>query len=175
VGSPEVCVAPIPGYFGRGDSMKLIHSEGGRFAAADAVDVADMRSEEAHGYSIWPKRVPGVPGTLLAEHTYGKEPEVIIDAGRITGGGEEFTAKGLIPGKAVKIVRRSENPPGNKQDVFIDGKKAGEWNIKKAEGFTEESFVIEGSLVNRSGAVFRFIEKSPNRYNSFYYWILREE
>ncbi len=175
VGSPEVCVPPIEKYFGSGDRMVFDHSEGGRFAPVDRLDTADLRSEEKHNYSIWSKRPPNVPGTLLKEEISGPENIVVIDAGRITGGGEEFSVGPLKPGKKVKIVRRAHNQPVFSQEVFVNGKKAGTWTGERGKGFTENSYIIDGGMVKGGKITVSIEEKSPNRYNSFHYWALQEK
>ncbi len=175
VGSPEVCVPPLEKYYNSGNNMAFDHSEGGRFGPVDRLDTGDIRSEEKHNYSIWSKMPPNVPGTLLKEEVSGPGNIVIIDAGRITGGGEEFTAGPLKPGREVKIVRRAHNQPGFSQEVFVNGRKAGTWSGEGGQGFTENSFVIGSGMIKGGKITVSIEEKSPNRYDSFHYWVLQKK
>jgi hypothetical protein len=171
VGSPEVCVQFKKDLVNSGDTMKKDHTGRGRFAVADRLDVQDLRSEEAHSYSIRAARVPDVPASLLEEDlSYGKP---VIDGGRTTSGGEQFKISGLQPGMDLKLVRRSYNQGHYRINVYADGKPAGAWESPAGSGFLEEEFTIKGGLVNSPELEIKLESADGGAYNAFYYWALQ--
>jgi hypothetical protein len=175
VGSPEVGVETDFTLFNSGDTMKTDHTEKKSFVQADSVDIADIRDETKHNYRIFAKRVPQVPGTLFEEaETAGVKGGRVLEGGRITGGGEEFTVSGLIPGADMKIVRRVYESPNSSQKIYVDGVFSAAWvNAETGKEYSEQEITIPGSFIKSSSARVKLEETSPNRYNAFHYWILQ--
>ncbi|MCE5300744.1 MAG: hypothetical protein LLG37_07745 [Spirochaetia bacterium] len=179
VGSPEVAVETDFTLFNSGDTMKLDHTEKGAFVTTDSLDVSDIRDEQKHGYRIWAGRPPNLPGTLFYESlTIGAPADVkVLEGGRITDGGEEFTVVGLTTGKDLKIVRRFFEPVPVKQEIYIDGQKAGIWETSQVPGYSnmfyEDSFTISGDFIKSKNVRLKLVEKSVNRYNVFHYWFMQ--
>ncbi len=174
VGSPEVAVETDFSLFNSGDTMKNDHTEKDAFSQVDVLDVADMRDEKAHSYRIFTKGPPNVPGTMFEQDfSFGTKAE-ILEAGRITGGGEEFTITGLVPGADLKIVRRVYDSPESLQKVSIDGAAAAQWKTTASgKTYFEQEITIPGSFIKANKARVKLEEKSVNRYNAFHYWFLQ--
>lgn len=174
VGSPEVGVETDFTLFDSGNTMKNDHTEKNKFAQVDSLDVADMRDEAKHAYRIYTEGPPHVPGTMFEEELSAGTKEKILEAGRITGGGEEFTVTGLVPGADLKIVRRVYDFPESVQKVTVDGSDAGEWKEKRTDKlYYEQEFTVSGALIKGTKARVKLEEKSVNRYNAFHYWFLQ--
>ena len=175
VGSPEVGVETDFTLFNSGDTMKVDHTEKGKFAQADVLDIADMRDEAKHSYRIFAKRIPQVPGTLFEEaETAGVAGGRVLEGGRITGGGEEFTVTGLVPGADIKIVRRVYEAPESMQKIFIDGALCAQWPYTAtSKEYSEQEITIPGKFIKGASARVKLEEITPNRYNAFHYWILQ--
>jgi len=108
VGSPEVCVETDFSLFDSGNTMKLDH---GKWHEKDRLDTCDMRSEKAHNYRIWVKYTSEYPGNMIEEDDYRGTAARVLDCGRITSGGMEFTVKNLKPGADLLAVNRAFDSP----------------------------------------------------------------
>lgn len=171
VGSPEVCTQFKTELVNSGDGLKNPALADAGYLIADRLDVLDLRSEKEHSYKISESHVPLVPGALLEEGlSYGKK---MIDGGRMTSGGETFTASGLVPGADAVLVRRSYDPGKNFHSVTIDGKDAGIWESRPGQGFIEESWNIKGELIASEKALISIREVNKGAYNACHYWILQ--
>ena len=155
----------------------------------DAIDVADLASEEEHGYEMRMSRAGLQPGSLLERGTY-PSGEPVADGGRRITGDEAFTVRNLTPGRPLTIVARTsaaelgantEDPPILR--VSVDGRDAGEWDFRHTAGgdsdgeWRESSFAVPAELV-RSGSV-RVELLSSGRYAPyrshapFHYWFVQ--
>lgn len=177
VGSPEVCVATDFSLLGSGDTMKTKEAFKAGYVTKDSIDVCDMRSEKKHGYKIWTKFVSEYPGNLLEEGPteQGTPGDTVLDAGRITSGGEEFTVTGLTPGTDLRIARRAHSPALNHLIVTVNGVKAVEWKTEEKKGFNEFYIDIPGDFIKGDKVKVRIEAATQNRYNAFYYWFLQKE
>ncbi len=177
VGSPEVCVAADFSLFNSGDTMKTKGAFEGNYSIKDSIDVCDMRSEEKHNYKIWTKFVSEYPGNLLEEGSTAQAApgETVLDAGRITSGGEEFTVSGITPGNDLRIARRAFDPALNSLAISVDGVKAAEWKTEEKKGFNEMYIDIPGNFIKSGKVKVRIEAANQNRYNAFYYWFLQKE
>jgi hypothetical protein len=175
VGSPEVGVETDFTLFNSGDTMKVDHMEKDKFVIKDSLDIADTIDEDKHGYRIFTKRIPQVPGTLFEEaETTGVKGGRVLEGGRITGGGEEFTVTSLEPGEDLKIVRRVYESPESVQKVYIDGVVAAQWdNTATGKEYSEQEITVPGSFIKKNSARVKLEETKPNRYNAFHYWFLQ--
>jgi hypothetical protein len=175
VGSPEVGVETDFTLFNSGDTMKVDHMEKDKFVIKDSLDIADTIDEDKHGYRIFTKRIPQVPGTLFEEaETTGVKGGRVLEGGRITGGGEEFTVTSLEPGEDLKIVRRIYESPESVQKVYIDGVVAAQWdNTATGKEYSEQEITVPGSFIKKNSARVKLEETKPNRYNAFHYWFLQ--
>ncbi len=175
IGSPEICFETDMSLFQSGDEMLKDFTENGNFILKDKIDICDIIDEKEHSYKIWVKWRGEYPGTELYEENSKYSGKRIIDAGRITSGGEQFKIKNLIPGVDTKIIIRTYNNPRNLLDVFINGQKIGRWLIEETEGFSENEFFIKGDYIKKTEEIIKLEVVSKNRYNSFYYFILQKK
>jgi hypothetical protein len=177
VGSPEVCVETDFSLLGSGDTMKTKDAFKGNYIIKDSIDVCDMRSEKKHNYKIWTKFVSEYPGNLLEEGQTAQAAsgDVVLDAGRITSGGEEFTVTGLTAGNDLRIVRRAHSPALNHLIVNVNAVKAAEWKTEEKKGFNEIYIDIPGDFIKGDKIKVRIEAATQNRYNAFYYWFLQKE
>jgi len=173
VGSPEVCVKNKMELYDSGNTMKGAHGQKSGMKVIDRIDVLDLRSEDAHNYSIFTRLIPDVPGTMMYEEPHAGTGVMIIDAGRQTNGGEEFTINGLVPGRDMKIVRRSYGAGKAKIMVSVDGQKADTWISQGAEGYHEEADLIPGEYIKNESVRIRLEEISGRNYNAFHYWVIQ--
>ncbi len=172
VGSPEVCVETDFSLFDSGNKMKINH---GNWKEIDRLDTCDMRSEIEHEYRIWVKYRSEYPGTILEEDDYRGTAERVLDAGRITSGGMEFTVKNIRPGSDMLIVNRAFDSPSTEVEVFVDNQKPLTWNSPETKGFSEPEILIPGELIKKDTVKIKLIIKSKNRFNSFHFWFLQKE
>jgi hypothetical protein len=138
----------------------------------DYVNVGDLVSEDEHGYKPRMAHVGVQPWSLL------KRVGTVLDSGREIVGGEEFTARNLVPNQSVTLTSRAEIAGGETTSlVVVNGKAAGTWTRTSAgSDWNESAFTIPADLV--TGSV-RDIQVVPARallgpypdYNSFGYWL----
>lgn len=165
VGSPEVGVKLKPETLDSGNSItdkKLLAG----MAAADRLDVLDLTSEKDHGFAIWERRIPDVPGTLM------EEEQGVTDAGRITGGGMQFVMAAPKGAAAGRLVMRSYDTPSCILGVEINGVKAGEWKITERSGFGEQAFDINAGLLSGRHNKIILTAAEKKRFNAFHFWLL---
>ncbi|MFP4466606.1 MAG: hypothetical protein ACLFP1_06125 [Candidatus Goldiibacteriota bacterium] len=174
VGSPEVCVPLDETLLGSGNNIIIKELIKG-YRLKGRLDVCSLQSEEEKDYRIWVKYVSEYPGVVMNENAYGPENTPVLDAGRITSGGEEFTADNLEKGKPLRIIRRTFNAPQNKIAVFIDGKKTGVWETPETKEFYEYAFDIPAEFIKNEQVRVRLEVESRNRYNTYHYWFAQKE
>ncbi len=175
IGSPEICFKTDISLFNSGDFMLEDFTENGNFILKDKIDVCDIISEKEHSYKIWVKWHGEYPGTELYEEDYKNTGKKIIDAGRITSGGEQFKIRNLKPSIDTKIIIRTYKNPKNILNIYLNNKKIGEWILKESQGFSENEFLIKGDLIKNKEEIIKLEVVSKNRYNSFYYFILQKK
>jgi hypothetical protein len=89
-------------------------------AIVDALDVADLESEAAHGYELLGAR----EGEEVAQAWPTPDGETILDGGRTKRHVERFAAH-LPPGKPVKLIVRLALPMGGRFDVRANDRVLG--------------------------------------------------
>lgn len=138
----------------------------------DALDVADLASERAHGYRFR-RPGPGYPESdALSLHYAGDGAPRVADGGRLIAGGERFrsTASG---GQDLLLVARTDG--AFRLDVKVGGASAGTWNHNGPSGvWSEAGFPIPAAAA-RGGAL-EFEIDTPaalgaRSYRVFHYWI----
>jgi hypothetical protein len=79
----------------------------------DRIDVADIRSEEAHQWSgsLGRRRFGDPTARWSLFHKDGQEPYVLLDGGRTIRGGSEWFTTTIDPRKPVRVVIRSGGKP----------------------------------------------------------------
>lgn len=141
----------------------------------DSLDVAELESEEEHGYEMEFPQVGLKPDNVLVREFYPNGKEV-VDAGRSIPGTEKFTVNNLEPGRPVEILMRTTGASFD-LDVKAAGKEAGTWNFQSpGPGWHETSFTVPADLV-KSGEL--QVELQPPKdtplakHAAFHYWFLQ--
>ncbi|EHR59116.1 hypothetical protein [Saccharomonospora cyanea] len=140
----------------------------------DYLNVGSLESEQRHGYEVRPQQPGWQPYTVL------RRQGDVVDSGRTVVGGESFTARGLTPGKPLRIATRVLSSAENREvRVRIDGRDAGVWRLPESPGaWTTAEFTVAGELVTSSEVT---VELGPTRpllspypeYTSFGYWFVQ--
>ncbi len=158
----------------------------------DAVDVADLESERAHGYvflSDPERRNPDVwpyPGNFYQETRYLDTQRVVADGGREISGLETFSLK-TIPHQPAILVMRTDASSTVSLSVSVNGQSAGEWTItpvsrplsangsqhfwQEPEFFIEKSFIQGDSIDVAIHCRWTHIG-TGDIHRSFHYWLL---
>ncbi|HET9234037.1 MAG TPA: hypothetical protein VFP10_07870, partial [Candidatus Eisenbacteria bacterium] len=136
------------------------------------VDVADLESEAAAGYSY--HVLDGAYDSIFRVQTDGSGGP-LADGGRLISGAEEFTVAGIPPGSDVLVVTRSHGPfrlrveaNGRDAGIWVEpGGKSGEW--------VESAFALPGDAIRGSVTRIRIASDDPHHsaYGSFHYWVYR--
>jgi hypothetical protein len=154
----------------------LNHAEGGRWELVDSLNVADLADEANHEYRQI-DRIPRGGGkvTLLREWSYaGNKQHKVLDGGRIILGAEEFTVN-TQPGRALKVVMRTDTFFPVTLQVYANGRYVGEWSYhQQRNAWVEPSFILPSTLVQRSLTQvhlgLRNNALTGHNYAPFYYW-----
>jgi len=138
----------------------------------DALDVADLASERAHGYRFR-RPGPGYPESDALSLRYaGEGAPRVADGGRLVAGGERFrtTASGS---QDLLLVARTDG--AFRLDVKVGGASVGTWNHNGPSGvWSEAGFPIPAASA-RGGAIEFEIDTPPSlgarSYRVFHYWV----
>ncbi len=159
------------------DWSGLVESErpdGGAAAPVlDRLDVADLDSEAAHGFSVVPA-APGFIGSNRVARRPGRGGAEIVDAGRGIAGTARFRLRGLAPGEDTMLrLRMLPVPGGETLRVSVGGRPPVPWEVEGGPAgppgaFLEPAFVIDGSVVG-SGEIEVTLE---GRMMLFHAWAL---
>ncbi|MDR7302437.1 glycosyltransferase family 39 protein [Haloactinomyces albus] len=152
----------------------------------DYLNVADLRSEQAHAYRVKPVHRGFQPTTSVETVTYSGHD--VVDSGRHVIGGEVLTARNLTSGRPVTITSRIDaarplpgTHTGSRQvRVSVDGRTVGRWHFgADGDGWHESTFTIPGRFVTDStlriefGPVRTFLGPYPD-YTSYGYWFSQQ-
>jgi len=138
----------------------------------DTVDIADLVSEAAHGYTF------GLPSSgsgftdlkILADP---KDPDLdLMDGGReLAGGGSEtmrFT--GLTPGRDATIVLRAAPTESTRAHLVVNGEALPEFALDRGDVWIEPSVVVPARLV-RGALDVRIVNDGPNTFVDYHAWV----
>ncbi|MGI8912134.1 MAG: hypothetical protein ACR2JR_16530, partial [Rubrobacteraceae bacterium] len=141
----------------------------------DTLDVADIQSEEQHGYRTRTPLVGLAPSNLLLRQEY-PDGDVVTDAGRQVPGSEEFVVSGISPGRPLTIVMRTTSVPFDLR-VRADGRYVGRWVFQStASGWLDVSYTIPAQYVDSETLR---IELLPSKgaplvpHAPYYYWFVQ--
>jgi hypothetical protein len=107
----------------------------------DALDVADLESEEAHAYDLLGAR----DGEEVAREGIAPGGRVVIDGGRTRRRIERFVAH-LRPGAAARSIVRLEGAPGTQVRVLANGQTVGSFDAGDGDDWVERSFEIPADV-----------------------------
>jgi hypothetical protein len=141
----------------------------------DSLDVAELKSEEAHDYET---RLPlvglGTSNTLVREYT--PDGRLVVDAGRGVPGVEAFTVRNLSPDRPLRIEMRTTGTPFTLR-VRANGKPAGEWSFEPSGGgWKRTSFTIPAERINSETLRVELLppEDEPMAaHTAFHYWFVQ--
>jgi hypothetical protein len=150
--------------------LELIRDFG--MTVVDSVDVADLASEAAHGYSWGPR----YRDRLREFPTAHPEGPVVLDGGRWIAGGESMRIRAR-PGEWLALVLRTESERDAALDVRVNGRPAGRVVIARMGAlFSEPILQIPDSLVTDSLLtvdVEWVRDPRGDGYTSYHYWFLQ--
>ena len=139
----------------------------------DALDVADLASESAHGYSFR-RPGPGYPESDVLSLLYaGEGAPRVADGGRLLAGGEHFRMS-APDARDLLLIARTDGP--FQLDVNVGGSPARTWTHNGASGvWTEAGFPIPAGLARGGGSVEIDLDTpaalGARSYRIFHYWI----
>ncbi|MBN1900977.1 glycosyltransferase family 39 protein [Candidatus Sumerlaeota bacterium] len=145
---------------------------------ADALDVADLADETAHGY-VWKEAAErpagwAFPNTRNFFHKAIFQDKPVADGGRDLSFSEAFTVN-LSPGKPFRLIARTESLETSAAQVFINDAPAGILEaIGENRGWEEPGILIPAELLQeRANRIeIRYLrEKSRSgSFHSYHYW-----
>lgn len=148
----------------------LVHDFG--MTVVDAVDVADLESEAAHGYSCrttYQDRLREIPSGI------GQGP-VVQDGGRWVSEGERMRIRAR-PGQWLALVMRTEAQIDCSLDVMVNGRPAGRLSLERQSMIWAEPILqIPDNLVTDSLLTIDLrLVPDPRKagYSSYHYWFLQ--
>ena len=149
-------------------------SETAGLALVDALDIADLASEKAHGYDWWNQGQPAGFPTDARLMSYRQDAGLsLADGGRLLTGGESFTLK-VKPGLALVLVARLHQTAAMVLDVTVNQAGLGEWRLPAVPGeWLESTFTVSPAVLTAAFAtVVLTVKDAPadSRYSPFYYW-----
>ncbi|NLF11924.1 MAG: hypothetical protein GX597_09050, partial [Anaerolineaceae bacterium] len=148
---------------------------------AQAIDVADLSSEEEHGVTWWEgPRLPGYP-TEVKQLTYRTDPaREVLDGGRMLTGGLAFRAR-VEPGQPLLLVARLHATQAAALRVWADGQEVGLWRYPAIPGeWLETAFRIPAEAVARESVEIRLVvEPTEGEITApcgvYYLWVWQGE
>ncbi|HEY8491694.1 MAG TPA: hypothetical protein VIO14_11955 [Dehalococcoidia bacterium] len=174
-GQDKVIYRVDRGAFGSGEIMAEEHGQGEGWRVVDAVDVADLEDEAAHGYRILDAAGPGVPAPTLIRQILAGSGALVLDGGREGTRGEAFTLR-VAPDRPVRLVLRTDGAWSGTRDVYVDGRFAGRLEHDAPGGWIEPELTVPADLV-RSGRLRVEVRlqrpSGVERFTSFHYWALQ--
>ena len=138
----------------------------------DTLDFADVVSETAHHYKL-SARAAGFVEMKKLPHPENPEHD-LFDAGRITYPGllQNFTLKGLNPGKKSRFLIRVAPVGPAKIEFVSDGRKLGQVTLSPADEWREVSLELPREALKPNLPIeLRTLEGGPTL---FFLWVLEE-
>lgn len=138
------------------------------------LNVADLPSEAAYGYTWWNVGRPDGFPSLALDVTCRADPGIrLADGGRSLTGGERFTLP-TTPDQSLRLVARLHQMTDMALAVTVDGQAAGEWRLPAAPGeWIEAAFDVPGDLIQTDHiqVELSIIEPAADKkYQPFAYW-----
>ncbi len=134
------------------------------------VDVADLKSEKAAGYRY--RTLDGAYENILRLLPEA-DGNSVLDGGRVVSGGESFTVRGLVPGRPVLLVARTQAP--FRLRVETNAEFEGMWVQEEGSpgSWHEASFLVPGDGIGTGEIRVRLASADPHHsaYGSFHYWV----
>ncbi|WP_186382739.1 ArnT family glycosyltransferase, partial [Amycolatopsis rhizosphaerae] len=137
----------------------------------DYLNVGDVAAERGHDYAPRMAQVGMQPVSVLARNGD------VIDSGRMIMGGEEFTARNLIPGQPLTITARTAmDKVVPDMLVVVNGVPAGVWTRPvETAPWSTATFTVPARLVTGSSVGIELRQPRPLLnpypvYTSFGYW-----
>lgn len=173
IAADPAAIVYTPDYtiFSSGDDPHDLPAEVASATVVDALDVADLEDERAHGYA-WRQREVGVTlDQAMATLPEGGVAKV-IDGGRRISGRENFTLNLRDPSKPWSVVMRTDAPAGT-LDVKANG-HAGQIVLPPSEQQWRDVVIARGDP-SRDGQV--HVDLTPalgtGEYSAFHYWLVQ--
>lgn len=149
------------------------------FELVDAVDVANLDSEAAHGYRWWQRAQPSGFVTEVYTHFYhacgAPDPSLCraTDGGRVLTGGEAFTLR-TRPGEDLLLVTRVHGRASVPLTVYVNGVLMARRVQPGVPGrWLEIATLVSGSLITGSHTRVRIVADAGGKdtaYLPYYHW-----
>ncbi|MGC9400443.1 MAG: hypothetical protein ACP5HM_15085 [Anaerolineae bacterium] len=146
----------------------------------DALDVADLEDEAAHGVRWWQRQLrPGFP-TEVHQMTYRVDPtREVIDGGRLINGGLTFQTTAQ-PGRPLWLVARLHAHEGGAVFVKVNGEATGRWAWPQIAGeWLETLFEIPPESIDSKNVEITLEVDSEVagalNYAPYHLWVLQGE
>jgi hypothetical protein len=152
---------------GSGASLRAMPA--GDTRVVDSLDVADLMSEEEHGYSF-PRPAGGwTDMKILADPS--DPARDMFDGGRRIGAGrsERFVLRGLSPQVPMHLVLRSAPDQSARARVRVRGVDAGSVSFEPREGWVEEAVTLPAELVGGEMEV-EITNDGPGEFVDYHAW-----
>jgi hypothetical protein len=146
------------------DSGERPHAAAGP-APVDALDVADLESEEQHGYDLGATRE-----TENVALVYEDEGETIADGARIGRSYDRFVLHGR-PGAPYRLVARFVTTRAGELAVYFGPDIVARLSVAPRSGWTEASFDIPEHLAGESMNV-SVVDSTGAGFGSAHYWLV---
>ncbi len=131
----------------------------------DAVDVADLESEAAHGYALLGAR----DGEQVAEEGLAPSGAIVLDGGRTLRTADRFVAN-LPSGKGARaLLRVSATSAEVALSVRAGGREIAKVTVPEGP-WTEVTFDVPGDVASSSTPM--EVTASGGRFTSFHYWFI---
>ncbi len=133
----------------------------------DALDVADLESEETHEYDLLGAR----EGEEIAHEGIAPDGATVVDGGRTRRSVERFLAF-LPQGMPVRGIVRLDGRAGTRVDVIANKRPAGSFELGDDEDWMERSFEVPSSSGRGPSNI--ELRASGGTIATFHYWFVVE-
>jgi hypothetical protein len=135
-------------------------------AELDALDVADLVSEEEHGYELLGAR----EGEEVAHEGETPDGTEIVDGGRTRRTVERFVAR-LPRGAAARCIVRLEGSGGTGVRVLADGQPVASFTLDEMDDWQERAFDVPQNAA--AGERVSFELRFSGGVTTYHYWFMR--
>jgi hypothetical protein len=130
----------------------------------DTLDVADLESEEAHGYELLGAR----DGEEVAEEGADPDGRVVIDGGRSRRTAERFVAH-LRPGGAARGILRLSGAAGSNVQISANGERVAAFAVD-GQDWVERTFDVPAGAASERTQV--ALQVAGGAITTFHYWFV---